>query len=351
VYSSSAGSTLIYPPTFNLRRVGHDGTGDRALTFGDISYTEPDVSKSGTILTTRIRAQSDIWRFPVTGSPTENTRAAIRVTRQSGQVQTPSVSRNGNEVVYLSDNGGHANLWIAKTDGSGIPRQITFEQDPSTTIGIPVWSPGENRIAFIVSGRETISIWTVNSDGRGLRQTIARGIAPCWSPDGKWLYYSPMDANEEWRIEKIPASGGPAIVLQKDRDCHAPAAGSSALYFATRAERTVGRWDWEFRRASPEDGPSDVLTRVAGSRMPVSRLFASTVLSPDGRWLALPIADGATCNVSVLSVDGGTFKPVTDFEERPTVIARQVSWAPDGGSVYAAVAEITGDIVALDGLI
>ena len=36
VYGSSAGSTVPYPPTFNLRRVNRDGTDDRALTFGDV---------------------------------------------------------------------------------------------------------------------------------------------------------------------------------------------------------------------------------------------------------------------------------------------------------------------------
>ena len=51
-------------------------------------------------------------------------------------------------------------------------------------------------------------------------------------------------------------------------------------------------------------------------------------------------------------VEGGeSFTPVTDFGERPTIIAREVSWAPDGGLIYAAVAKIQGDIVALDGLI
>ena len=28
---------------FNLRAVERDGTGDRQLTFGDVSYVEPDV--------------------------------------------------------------------------------------------------------------------------------------------------------------------------------------------------------------------------------------------------------------------------------------------------------------------
>ena len=73
VYSSSAGSTVLYPPMFNLRAVERDGTGDRQLTFGDVSYVEPDVHMSGMVTGSRIRMQSDIWKFPVNGPPAENT--------------------------------------------------------------------------------------------------------------------------------------------------------------------------------------------------------------------------------------------------------------------------------------
>ena len=350
VYSSSAGSTVPYPSTFNLRRVNRDGTGDRALTFGDVSFVEPDVHISGKVLASRIRGQSDIWRFPISGSPAENTNNAIRVTRQSGQVQVPSVSPDGTEVVYLSDNGGHGNLWVTKTDGSGVARQITFERDPSTTIGVPLWSPVDNRIAYVVS-RDRISIFVVNADGRNQREVVPRGLAPSWSPDGAWLYYSPMDDNEGWRIEKVPSRGGPPVVIRTDAEVHAPAAGRTALCYATRASSPVGAWDWEFRRASPEDGPPQVLTCVPGSRMPVSKLFASTSLSRDERFLALPMIVGATGSIGVMPVEGGTFTPVIDFGDRATLIARQVSWAPDGKSIYAAVADVNADIVLLDGLI
>ena len=36
LYSSSQGSTVLYPPTFNLRVVRVDGTDDRPVTFGDV---------------------------------------------------------------------------------------------------------------------------------------------------------------------------------------------------------------------------------------------------------------------------------------------------------------------------
>jgi eukaryotic-like serine/threonine-protein kinase len=350
VYSSSAGSTVPYPPTFNLRRVARDGTGDRALTFGDASFVAPDVHSSGKILASRIHGQSDIWRFPIGGSPAENTRNAVRVTRQSGQVQTPSVSPDGTEVVYLSDNGGHGNLWVTKADGTGAARQITFERDPATTIGVPTWSPVDKQIAFVVS-RDRISIFVVNSDGRNLRELVPRGLGPCWSPDGAWMYYSPLDNNEEWRIEKVPASGGPPVVVRTDVDTNSPTVGRTTLYYGARSQRTVGRWEWELRRASPEDGPSEVLTHVAGTRIPVNQLFVSMTLSPDGGWLALPLLAGATANICVMPVEGGSFTAVTDFGDRATLIARQVSWAPDGQSIYAAVADVNADIVLLDGLI
>jgi Tol biopolymer transport system component len=75
------------------------------------------------------------------------------------------------------------------------------------------------------------------------------------------------------------------------------------------------------------------------------------VLSPDGQWLAVPLVDGATSNVWALPTSGGAMKPLTDFGDRCTVIARSVSWSADSQFVFAAVAEIETDIVLFDGLI
>src|SRR5262249_454559 len=149
------------------------GRGDRPLTFGDEPYVEPDVHASGRFAAIRVRSRSDIWRFPVAGSPEENTRAGVRVTRQTGQAQTPSVRPDGSEVVYLSDNGGHGNLWIARTDGSGV-RQLTFERDPAVVLGVPMWSPSGEWIVFIVTRAGKTELAIVHPDGSG-RRTIAVG--------------------------------------------------------------------------------------------------------------------------------------------------------------------------------
>jgi TolB protein len=153
----------------------------------------PDIHASGKLLAGRITSRSDIWKIPVGGSPAENTARAIRVTRQTGQVQVPSVSPDDREVVFVSDTGGHTNLWITRTDGSGT-RPITFENDPSVGIGVPVWSPRGDQIAFVRSHAGTAALWAIRPDGRGLRQVV-RGWAPAWSADGRWLYYWRLGTN------------------------------------------------------------------------------------------------------------------------------------------------------------
>ena len=350
VYSSSTGSTVLYPPLFNLRAVERDGTGDRQLTFGDVSYVEPDVHISGMVTVSRIRMQSDVWKFPVNGPPAENTRRGVRITHQTGRAQTPAVSPDESEVVYLSDSGGHGNLWIAKTDGSGV-RQITFERDPAISVGVPVWSPTGNEIVFIVTRPGMTGLSIINRDGSGLRQLVASGISASWSADGRWVYYS-RTTNAGICVEKVAVDGGPAISVRCGNvNASAPTPDGSALYFVSLLIKSNGIVDHEIGRARPENGPSDVLARVTGSRVPVNRRYFVPVLSPDGQWLAVPLSDGATSNIWVQPTSGEAMRPLTDFGDRSVVIARRVSWSPDSKYLYAAVADTDADIILLAGLL
>jgi Tol biopolymer transport system component len=369
VYSSSRGSTMLYPPVCNLRTIARDSSGDRALTFGDDSYIEPDAHSTGSLVASRVRMRSDIWKFPVAGSAAENTRNAARITRQTGQVQTPSVNPDGTRIVYISDNGGHANLWVANTDGS-TARQITFETDPMVSVGVPVWSPRGDSIAFVMNRRGQGGLWAVRPDGTALRH-IVRGWAPCWSSDGRWLYYWRL-GEERKRLEKIPIDGGQPVVVREDASgivIPAVSPDGATLYFVRPASSEplhqrssnespgLGLWWWgsvtEFCRASPEDGPLEVIARVSGERIPGApgAMVAHAAVSPDGKWLATSLIDGPTTNLWVLPTSGGAFQPLTDFGDRPTLISRNVSWSADSQYLYAALAEPQSNVVLIKGLI
>jgi eukaryotic-like serine/threonine-protein kinase len=351
VYSSSAGSTVLYPPTFQLRAVAKNGAADRQLTFGDVSYIEPDLDRADRLVASRVRNQSDIWRMPTGGTPAENTRAAVRVTHQTGVAQTPSLAPDGGEIVYLSDSGGHGNLWISKTGGSDV-RQLTFERDPATTIGVPVWSPAGDWIAFILTKAGVTSLAVIRPDGSGLHTLVARGSWAAWSADGSWLYYLAGRAGP-MTIEKIPVAGGqPVPVRGDDVGGPAPSRDGATLYFLGVLQGQFGSWgDWEIRKARPENGSFTALGRVASARVPISSFLMHMFLSPDEKWLAFPMIDGATTNIWVQPTEGGAMRPLTDFGSRPVVIARRVTWSPDGKSIYAAVAETDADVVVLDGLV
>jgi Tol biopolymer transport system component len=252
-------------------------------------------------------------------------------------------------MVYLSDSSGHGNLWIARTDGSTV-RQLTSERDPGVSIGVPVWSPAGNYIVFILTRQGRTAEWVIHPDGSGLRQLIPAGISSYWSNDGRWVYYV-RTRNDVYSIEKVPVEGGPPVLVRSDNALTPTATDGSVLYYATFLKGAYGSWDFEFRRARPENGSYEVVARIAAARVPHDPALFQMILSPDGKWLATPLTDGTTTNLWLLPAAGGPMRQVTDFGERSTLIVRHVSWSPDSKEIYAAVADRDADILMLEGLI
>ncbi|MBZ5590770.1 MAG: hypothetical protein LAP39_00930 [Acidobacteriia bacterium] len=194
------------------------------------------------------------------------------------------------------------------------------------------------------------ALWLVNPDGGGLQQLVPRGSSATWSPDGRWLYYSVL-RKAAFCIEKVPVAGGTPVTVRCENSGPASVAADLTLYYTNQLKGLNGGWDSELRRARPEAAPSQVLARVAGSRVPVDPALCQPVLSPDGKMLVAPLLDGAASNLWAIPAEGGPLRPLTDFGQRPILIARRVSWSPDGKYIYASVAEMDADIVLFDGLV
>ena len=62
----------------------------------------------------------------------------------------------------------------------------------------------------------------------------------------------------------------------------------------------------------------------------------------------MPLTDGVTTNIWALSTSTGEWRRITDFGDRPTFIARRVSWLWDGQGIVAAVGEADSDIVRFE---
>jgi Tol biopolymer transport system component len=346
VFSSAQGSTVLYPPTFNLRVVHLEGAVLRQVTFGDVSYVEPD-ARGATLAASRIRSKSDVWRIPVDGSPERNVRDAVRVTHQTGVAQVPSVSPDESEVVYLSDSGGHGNLWVASLKGTGA-RQITFERDPNVAIGVPVWSPINESIAFVRTSAGSGGLWLLQADGGGLRRLVD-GFWGYWSPDGRSLYYG-IERDGNPQIEKVVISGGTQTTVRRDRVIAPAVASDGTLFFVAPPQEGSGTGEWLVQRAKPEGAEAHTLTSINGARVPVDPNNIHPILSPDERWLAQPLIDQGTTNLWLIDARDGTSRRATHFD-RPVVIARRVSWSRDSRHIYAAVAETDADVVLLQNVL
>ncbi len=135
----------------------------------------------------------------------------------------------------------------------------------------PRWSPDGKRIAFFSDRSGKWEIWTINSDGSGLKQlTYAPGGAtnPQWSPDGTRLVYRNL------------GGASPSIIeVEKPWTEQSPQALPS-----TSDSTNWGAWSW----------------------------------SPDGRKLAgnkLPA--GAPGSILVYSLETQHYEKLTDFGRDP----------------------------------
>jgi serine/threonine protein kinase/Tol biopolymer transport system component len=348
LYASSRGNTVPYLPALRLWEIGLDGRAPRAVTAADAWYEQPDVHGTGLASAGRLRMRFDIWRFPVDRTPADNVRLAEQITRQTGQVLTPAPSPDGDDIAFLADHGGRANLWVMSTH-TGEVRQITFEDDATVAVGVPIWSPDGQSIAFVSSKGHAgldFGVWLVNPDGGNLRNVAPSGLGAAWSADGKWLYYCDTSAGF---LKKVSPSGGPAVTVRSEPARNVIGVHDGTLYYMVERPLVDGRPEFEIHAAKPEDRASRLVAHIPASRVAPWQIV-NPALSPDGQWLAMPLTDGVTTNIWALSTATGEWRQVTDFGGRAVFIARRVSWSPDGKSLLAAIGEGEADLVLLDGV-
>jgi Tol biopolymer transport system component len=348
VYASSRGSTIPYLPPLALWEVLlKGGTPPRQLTPAEVSYEYPDVHESGLVSAARLQMRFDVWKYPLGAG--SGVQPGVQVTRQTGQVLTPTAAPDGHHIAYLSDSGGHANIWVMSATDP--PRQITFENEPTVAIGLPIWSPDGRWIAFVSSrGNAAINfgVWLVRPDGSELHQLVPKGLGVAWSADGTELYFVETAASA---LKKIKVSGGQPVTVRSEPVRNVIGVHGSTVYFLIERALMDGRPEFEIRAAPFGEGPARLIATIDAARVASWQVPFNPALSPDGRWLAMPLTDGLTTNIWALSTEDARWRQMTDFGDRAIFIARRVSWSADSRSVLAAVGEGDADVVLLEQLV
>ncbi len=193
---------------------------------GDHAQRPATVTSRDRLVFSRYGWDSHLYRFDPT-LPHE------RIAASSSFEGDPRFSHDGRRLAFTSGRSGDVAIWVALADGSGA-QQLT--QETGDWQGSPSWSPDGKTIAFdLWDSHRQVHIWTVDADGGPPRQiTTYAGdqIAPTWSADGQWIYFSARRGGEPdiWRVR--PA-GGPAEQVTRTGSgflAYETADGSSLVY-------------------------------------------------------------------------------------------------------------------------
>ncbi len=113
-----------------------------------------------------------------------------RLTPAMEGLRDPAVSPDGGTVAFYSTASGHQDIWVASTDGSGEPRQLTEEAMPADDGRFePSWSPDGTSIAYVSNAADywdddVYRVDVSSGDVQRLTWSLMASSTPRWSPSG-----------------------------------------------------------------------------------------------------------------------------------------------------------------------
>jgi eukaryotic-like serine/threonine-protein kinase len=109
-----------------------------------------------------------------------------RLTTQAGQELYPSLSPDGKQLVYASNEVGNLDIWLQRVGGK---TAINLTRDSAADDTEPAFSPDGEQIVFH-SEREGGGLFLMGATGESVRRLTQDGHNPAWSPDGKEIAYA-----------------------------------------------------------------------------------------------------------------------------------------------------------------
>ena len=236
---------------------------------------------------------------------------------------SPSWSKDGRKLFFISNRGGSMDLWQRRMDEGGKPEG---EAEPLTTglvIQSAVFTPDGTQLAYS-RGRKVGNLWRIPIFGDRAstwsdaeRMTFDEALIEGFdlSPDGKHLVTS-SDRSGKLDLWLLPSEGGEMQQLTTDPTPDWSPSWSPDGREITFTSSRGGNFIWTI---SADGGEARQVTTDPEVWMPI--------YSPDGKWI-LAGPDSGVGTLWRTPVEGGESEPITE------VTNAYVKWSADGKKLY-----------------
>lgn len=187
----------------------------------------------------RMRGHVKLWQ--VSNQTAGNSGSPTKLLPSSESEWHPQVAPSSEQIVFISDRSGYAEVWVSNADGTA-PRQLTRLQ--GTTPRHPRWAPDGQRLTFQVQDNGQTQIYVTDVRGGTLRALTADAWSygvPTWSVDGTAVYAN-TNQNGSWTFVRLPLDGAePSELGFEGRLIQERKAGE---FYYTRTD-SAGLWQFD----------------------------------------------------------------------------------------------------------
>jgi Tol biopolymer transport system component len=197
------------------------------------------------------------------------------------------------------------------------------------------WSPGGDQIGFSANeDPERGYGFAIDiTGGVPKKVTPEGGYFPCWSPDGRWIYYNALTADDRWNIFKIAAAAGSTPEQMTTDGGEVPRVTSDGQVFFWREGETIWR--------IPDEGAEEVLVLDKSIHVLDWSTWKENIVYINDTIEAGPL-------IERLSLKTGETRILQSFDKE-TILGAGVTVSPDGQWILYSQAEVLGaDLMWVD---
>jgi Tol biopolymer transport system component/DNA-binding winged helix-turn-helix (wHTH) protein len=306
--------------------------GEATRITSDLSnYTDLSLTSDSTRLAAvQINAESSIWI-----APEDNASSAKQITTDTGWIQELAWTPDG-RIVYRSNAGGNADIWVMNQDGSNA-KQITTGARANRGLTV---SPDGRYIFFSSDRGGDFNIWRVDADGRNLKQLTNGdyGVYPQCTRDSMWVVY--QGGIVEPRLWKVPVDGGQAVQLTQTRAIRPSVSPNGELIAYHYLDPELEKSQWSIGVVSTKGG-----SQLKRFDLPPTVSERVVRWSPDGASVTFPNSSSGFSDIWLQPLNGGPTKQLTHLKAEQI---QAFEWSPDGRTLALIRGTETRDVVLIE---